>query len=40
MLVGTRGENKGVTEKVSAQIKQIKEFYGIKEQRLESLLEK
>jgi hypothetical protein len=38
MLVGTRGENKGVTEKVSAQIKQIKEFYGIREQRLEKLL--
>ncbi|MEK7724238.1 MAG: SAM-dependent methyltransferase [Acidobacteriota bacterium] len=38
MLVGTRLEKNDDFEKVSDQIKQIKEFYGIEEQRLESLL--
>lgn len=39
MLVGTKLENKGEVEKVENQIQEIKEFYGIREQRLESLLE-
>lgn len=38
MLVGTRIEKKGKTQKFESQIAEIKEFYGIKEQRLESLL--
>lgn len=38
MLVGTKQEKKVNTENVSEQINQIKEFYGIKEQRLEKLL--
>lgn len=39
MLVGTRLENKGEVAEVTRQITEIKEFYGIKEQRLENLLE-
>lgn len=38
MLVGTKVEKKEDSQKVSDQINQIKEFYGIEEQRLESLL--
>lgn len=38
MLVGTRLENKGDVAEVTKQITEIKEFYGIKEQRLECLL--
>ena len=38
MLVGTRLENKGEVAEVTRQITEIKEFYGIKEQRLECLL--
>lgn len=39
MLVGTRLENKDDVANVEAQIAEIKSFYGIKEQRLETLLE-
>lgn len=39
MLVGTRLENKEDVANVEAQIAEIKSFYGIKEQRLEVLLE-
>ncbi|NJM52153.1 MAG: hypothetical protein HC846_01435 [Blastocatellia bacterium] len=39
MLVGTRLENKEETKNVESQIAEIKEFYGIKKQRLETLLE-
>ncbi len=38
MLVGTRLADKIETENIEAQIAEIKEFYGIKEQRLEKLL--
>ncbi|MBA3335089.1 MAG: SAM-dependent methyltransferase [Acidobacteria bacterium] len=38
MIVGTRTAKKADSEKVDAQITLIKEFYGIKEQRLENLL--
>lgn len=38
MLVGTRIEKKENIEKIAKQINQIKDFYGIKEQRLEKLL--
>ena len=38
MLVGTKVENKGEADKFESQITEIKEFYGIKEQRLENLL--
>ena len=38
MIVGTRHEKTVDTEKLSEQIKAIKEFYGIREQRLENLL--
>jgi SAM-dependent methyltransferase len=38
MLVGTKLENSSEIENVTAQIEQIKSFYGIKEQRLEMLL--
>lgn len=38
MLVGTRLEKKPDSQKVSEQINQVKEFYRIKEQRLENLL--
>ncbi len=38
MLVGTKLENKIDTYEVEKQIDEIKQFYGIKEQRLESLL--
>ena len=38
MIVGTRHEKKVDIESLDAQIKSIKEFYGIKEQRLEKLL--
>jgi SAM-dependent methyltransferase len=38
MLVGTRIDKKGNSDKISEQIKQIKSFYGIREQRLENLL--
>jgi len=38
MLVGTRHEKNFDVEKLNAQIREIKNFYGIKEQRLESLL--
>jgi len=38
MIVGTK-QNKNVdAEKINAQIQSIKDFYGIKEQRLENLL--
>ncbi len=40
MLVGTRDAKKDEAEKLDAQIKAIKEFYGISEQRLETLLVK
>jgi SAM-dependent methyltransferase len=39
MIVGTRGEKKANAEKLGEQIKSIKDFYSIKEQRLEKLLE-
>ena len=39
MLVGTRLENAVETTEVESQIAEIKEFYGIKEQRLEKLLQ-
>jgi SAM-dependent methyltransferase len=38
MLVGTKTENKADAEKINEQIQAIKNFYGIKEQRLEKLL--
>jgi len=38
MIVGTRTTKNVDSEKVAEQIKSIKDFYGIKEQRLESLL--
>lgn len=38
MLVGTKLEKESDSESVSKQIIEIKEFYGIKEQRLENLL--
>lgn len=40
MIVGTRHNRQFETEKFDAQIKSIKEFYGIKEQKLEKLLMK
>ncbi len=40
MIVGTRTTKNVDTEKIAEQIEAIKNFYGIKEQRLESLLEK
>ncbi len=40
MLVGTKQEGKTGAEKIGEQINSIKEFYGIKEQRLETLLAK
>lgn len=39
MLVGTKAEKPANAEKIGEQIRSIKEFYGIKEQRLENLLE-
>lgn len=39
MLVGTRTAGKPDAEKLDEQIRAIKDFYGIKEQRLEKLLE-
>lgn len=39
MIVGTKQTKKDDTEKISEQINSIKDFYGIKEQRLEKLLE-
>ncbi len=39
MIVGTRQKKKPAAEKFDEQIKAIKDFYGIKEQRLENLLE-
>ncbi len=39
MIVGTRTERKIDEQKFDTQIKSIKEFYGIKEQKLEKLLE-
>ncbi len=38
MIVGTLQKKKADEEKIDEQIKAIKEFYGIKEQRLESLI--
>lgn len=38
MLVGTKLEKKSTTDEAAAQIAEIKDFYGIKEQRLETLL--
>lgn len=38
MLVGTKLKNKSDSSKVETQIAEIKSFYGIKEQRLESLI--
>ena len=38
MIVGTRHDKAVDTEKLNEQIKAIKDFYGIKEQRLENLL--
>ena len=38
MIVGTRTTKKADAEKLETEIKTIKEFYGIEEQRLESLL--
>ncbi|MDQ3129748.1 MAG: SAM-dependent methyltransferase [Acidobacteriota bacterium] len=38
MIVGTRNEKTADTKKLETEIKTIKEFYGIKEQRLEALL--
>lgn len=40
MIVGTRQSKKPDAEKLSEQIRALKDFYGIKEQRLESLLSK
>ncbi len=39
MIVGTLQKQKADSEKFEAEVKAIKDFYGIKEQRLESLLE-
>lgn len=39
MLVGTKLENKGDVANIESQIAEIKSFYGIKQQRLENLLE-
>lgn len=39
MIVGTKLPKKSDTEKISEQINSIKDFYGIKEQRLEKLIE-
>jgi SAM-dependent methyltransferase len=39
MIVGTRQNKKDDAEKISEQIKSIKDFYSIKEQKLEKLLE-
>lgn len=38
MIVGTKHEKKIDAEKLNEQIKSVKEFYGIKQQRLENLL--
>jgi hypothetical protein len=38
MIVGTKQKNFAENEKLDEQIQAIKEFYGIKEQKLESLL--
>lgn len=38
MIVGTKQTKKDDTEKISEQINSIKDFYGIKEQRLEKLI--
>ncbi len=38
MIVGTKQNRKPETEKIDEQIKSIKDFYGIKEQKLENLL--
>jgi hypothetical protein len=38
MIVGTRHTRKIEIEKFDAQINSIKDFYGIKEQKLEKLL--
>jgi len=38
MIVGTKQSKKDDTEKISEQINSIKDFYGIKEQRLEKLI--
>jgi hypothetical protein len=38
MIVGTRQKKKPDAEKFDAEVKAIKDFYGIKEQRLENLL--
>ena len=40
MIVGTRTTNNTDISKLNEQIKTIKEFYGIKEQKLENLLGK
>jgi SAM-dependent methyltransferase len=39
MIVGTRQNKKPAADKLEEQIKAIKDFYGIREQRLENLLE-
>jgi SAM-dependent methyltransferase len=39
MIVGTKQKKKDDSEKIGEQINSIKDFYGIKEQRLENLLE-
>jgi SAM-dependent methyltransferase len=39
MIVGTRAPKKAETEKFDEQIQSIKDFYGIKEQKLENLLD-
>src|SRR5215204_4068273 len=39
MIVGTRQKNKPDAAKFDAEVKAIKDFYGIKEQRLEKLIE-
>ena len=39
MIVGTLQKKKPDAEKFAEQVKAIKDFYGIKEQRLENLLE-
>jgi hypothetical protein len=38
MLVGTRMEKDGDTSRFDREIKELKGFYGVKEQRLETLL--
>jgi hypothetical protein len=38
MIVGTRRERTAEPEKIEEQIRAIKEFYGIKQQKLENLL--